>query len=458
MLIFIGKKTMKKKLLLLSSLLSFSLSTQAQTQVHLDQPQLWLKNTEQRTLSLPTKTTLNGFQPLGFSTSSKAALLQNFTSKNASFYLVFKSQDIDTVDLISYHFTCYESVLNTRIRDRKINDPKELQRKIETGAIFKQDFNVPFNASKPDGSYFIVNENPADQTDIYEVLYFDRSFSLAEHQQLQTHLSLKYGISLLEPNNYVSATGAPLWLSTLNNKSNHHIIGLGRNDVLGLNQTTTTNSVDSFLTLSTNYELEPNSFVLMGDTNEPLSFVNKGKEAVLSRTWLVQNRTDITPLTQLRFRVSDIPAFDASKTYSLNVSRNAATFAYAPENEKIEGRLEGSFLVFDHVAWNTQGNGFDSFTLSYTTTNEVKSAIVMEEWEVFPNPVQANELFQVRFKLQSPSNIHLSIYQSNGKRVKSEFLEHKKEAVYETSLPSNGTYIIVASIQGKSYMKKIIIK
>ncbi len=430
---------------------------QAQSQHLLNQAKVWYKGSEVYNAKGLNK--LNGHIQLQFDAGTKAKLLNNFQSKDASFYVVFKSQDRDSIDLINYHFKCYDTALSTRIKDSSVKDEATLQRKIETGAIFKHNFTVPVNEQRPDDNFFIINDDVTDKTDLYEVLYFDKAFTEADHQQMQTYLSLKYGITLLNINNYVATNGTKLWHSEANPKTNQHIIGLGRNDNFSLLQKESVNSLDNFLTLSTPYDIEDAAFVLVGDNDGALTFSPNGTEFILNREWLVQSHTGSTPITQLRFDVSQIADFDSSQAYSLVINRNSTFFNRNTENEKIKGVLENGYLVFNDVAWHTGNEAYDSFTLSYSTKNtDTKPEIVTNDWGVYPNPVKANEAFTVRFDLKKESNVNVYIYQSNGKRIQSKSLESITNYGFDTSLSDRGTYIVLAVINGKTQIKKIIVK
>ena len=448
---------MIRKLLFMTGVCLVPTLGQAQSQNLLSHAKVWYKGTD----AYNTKglNRLNGHVQLQFDAATKAKILNNFQSKDASFYVVFKSQDSDSVDLINYHFKCYEVALNTRIKDSNVKDEATLQRKIETGAIFKHNFTVPVNEQRPDDNFFMIHDDVTDKTDLYEVLYFDKAFTEADHRQMQTYLSLKYGITLLNISNYAAADGTKLWHADANPKTNQHIIGLGRNDAFGLLQKESVNSLDTFLTLSTPYEIEDSSFILMGDNGGALVFSPNGSDYALKREWLVQNHTGNTPITRLRFDISQLGDFDSSRTYYLSISRNSTSFNRNAENEKIKGMVENGYLIFHDIAWNTGNESYDSFTITYSTKNtDAKPEIVTNDWGVYPNPVKANEAFTVRFDLKKESNVNVHIYQASGRRIQSKTLENITNYSFDTSLPDNGTYIVLAVINGKTQIKKIIVK
>ena len=447
---------MKLKLPFLGCAFILTIGVFAQQLPSTNQAKLWYKNAETKSSAGPA---LNGYSPLQFDNASKTKLLHNFQSKNANFYIVFKSQDKDTVGLINYHFKCTEATLHTRLTDPNVKDPKELQRKIETGAIFKHEFSLPYDENRVNDNFFMIQDRPKDQTDIYEVLYFDTAFTLSQHQQIQTYLALKYGITLLDLSNYRDAHGKALWTTPVNSEKYSHVIGIGRNDDSGLYQKSTSNSTDSFLQLSTSNEIEPNTFILVGDNHRDLNFVKKGNDYILNRTWLAQSSGEVMPLTQLRFDVSQLPTFDRSKTYYLQISRNQSAYQFSDQNDLIEGKIIDHALVFDNVAWNTESKGVDAFTLSYSNAKQpVKPSLVLEDWEVYPNPVKVNEPFEIRMNWPKESSVSISIYQSNGKRVLYDTFEANGVKTYQANLSSNGTHIIVVSAQGKSSVKKIVVK
>lgn len=71
-----------------------------------------------------------------------------------------------------------------------------------------------------------------------EVLIFDRNLSDIETQQIETFLSIKYGITIndISEKNYISSTNKILWDSKKSKNYNYRVTGIGRDDAFELYQ------------------------------------------------------------------------------------------------------------------------------------------------------------------------------------------------------------------------------
>jgi len=138
---------------------------------------------------------------------------------------------------------------------------------------------------------------------VLEFMVFDRALSFLERIQVQTYLSVKYGIPL-EEGNYVSSREAVLWHREDNQAFASRVTGIGRDDVFGLNQKQSASAVDTtgLLTIGTGRIAATNAtnpakinngdFVLWGDNGNPLTTKHgTGPDSLISllgRQWLVK--------------------------------------------------------------------------------------------------------------------------------------------------------------------------
>ncbi len=74
--------------------------------------------------------------------------------------------------------------------------------------------------------------------DISEVIIYNRTLTVAERQQINSYLAIKYGITLDQttPTNYLAADSSTIWDATANAAYSNDIAGIGRDDCQGLNQ------------------------------------------------------------------------------------------------------------------------------------------------------------------------------------------------------------------------------
>lgn len=223
-----------------------------------------------------------------------------------------------------------------------------------------------------------------------EFLVFKRNLSKREKQQVETYLSLKYGISInyLSENNYISASGDVLWNYKKNKKYGYRITGIGRDDLFGLYQKQSKNIGDNSLIVSLNNlkrlnsensgSLNNNEFLLWGDNNEDVLFkesdllsFHPGKD--LKRLWKAQIRAQNDLITNLYFNLKNVETGD--QIPKLKIYRNTENY----QNDIFElfsgEKMNDSIYVYRNVIWDTDHDGNDYFTLNNDAFTEDISII-----------------------------------------------------------------------------------
>ncbi|MBB6369121.1 beta strand repeat-containing protein [Chryseobacterium shigense] len=145
---------------------------------------------------------------------------------------------------------------------------------------------------------------------IPEVVYYNASLSTQDRDKVDSYFAIKYGITLIQPQNYLNSDATIVWNSSTNTAFNNNIFGVAR-DVIGNLDQKVSHSINdnSILTASTvNDFTSPNStvsrtsladkgFMMFGDNNihTGTTVVNPvncpaladGLERI-NKTWLVQ--------------------------------------------------------------------------------------------------------------------------------------------------------------------------
>ncbi|RXM60091.1 hypothetical protein BOQ60_23960, partial [Chryseobacterium sp. CH1] len=140
-----------------------------------------------------------------------------------------------------------------------------------------------------------------------EIAYYNVSLSAQDRDKVDSYFAIKYGITLVQPQNYINSDAAVVWNSSVNTAFNNNIFGIGR-DISGALDQKISHSINdnSILTASTvNDFTSPNStvtrtsladkgFMMFGDNNintgtTPVSCTcfGNGTERI-NKTWLVQ--------------------------------------------------------------------------------------------------------------------------------------------------------------------------
>ncbi len=433
---------MKRKILL-AAVLFTSLTTFAQT--FENKATFWAKPNKTQS----TKQVFNKNASLNHGTNQ--SLVTNIGEGSSNFYMVFKSEDTVEKDLLNFTFTCAQHAVTTH--NINYHDAATVDQKRKTGAIVKYGFEYP--GASGDKNYVTVIDKPNDLTDVYEVIYVNEKFTELDHQQIQTYLSVKYGISLINPANYVDANGKQIWNSNLNAQYNTNITGVGKSDYFGLNKTETINSVDKRIEISTN-GFNNNEYLFIGTNNENTSFVKSNDYEILNSSWLVQTNT-ASNLTTLRLNLGSLKS---TGTYELLINQSATSF----DNTnvlKVQGKVEGNQLVFENVMFDADGNGFDTFSVGYTTKakeNSKPEIVSNSKVNAYPNPANINETVNVAYNFDKPTNLNIHVFTVEGRLINKQEVNNINNHVFETKFSTAGVYLIVSTYNGEITTNRIIVK
>lgn len=122
---------------------------------------------------------------------------------------------------------------------------------------------------------------------VAEVLYYSGRMGNAALRRIQSRLAVRYGITL-GPVDYVDAAGRHVWDYADSGRYHHRITGVASDTLSGLWQPRSRSEVDgAVLTVSTD-TLPNGAYLIMGDDNGPLAFVQDGATETLGRSWKAQ--------------------------------------------------------------------------------------------------------------------------------------------------------------------------
>ncbi|MFP3835300.1 hypothetical protein [Chryseobacterium sp. SIMBA_028] len=176
--------------------------------------------------------------------------------------------------------------------------------------------NVSSTANYPGMVLLMDNDGGSGSTSlagdrIGEFILYSETQTAEERQRVNSYLAIKYGITLQQPQNYLSSDQTVTWNSSLNATFNNNIFGIAKDDMSVLNQVVS-NSINEenniMLTLATtgNFVLpnadsgrisffQDKTFLVLGDNNvQALPLVTFGTTSgkIIQRTWLAQKTND----------------------------------------------------------------------------------------------------------------------------------------------------------------------
>lgn len=424
---------MKKRLLLLG-IAFVSIATNAQNKSFSEEANFWVHSTKVSKES----SALNGHAPI--EKNDRTVLTAPIGKDHSNYYVVFKSLDQENKDLLDFNFSCYKQTMTTQ----NINYFDEVARKekIKTGAIVKQGFTYPVAS---DRQFLQLVEEP-DQTYVYELIYVNKEFSLQDHQKIQTYLSLKYGISLIESANYYDEQVGYLW----NNQSfNHQVTALGRNDYYNLNTTSTTNSVQDLYTLST-ASLANHQYVFVGANEGRWSVVNKGTHSVIDKSFAFQ----ITNADHLDF------VFSINTQNLQGALKDQALVMYKNNDfsTPISIGLAKADGIVDFSLNGSQISSEDTFTIAYASKSTSEFVFEKGDVNVYPNPSKVGENITIDFNFKNKTDVEVYVYQMDGKLIERKKLGSIDQSKYTTNLNSSGTYVFAVISNGITQVHKVVVE
>lgn len=161
-----------------------------------------------------------------------------------------------------------------------IDDEKTLSYIAGNGSILT--CNINLRKSKKKNNLVLCNDFLSDSVEsnnrLLEMIYFTEPISFLVQQQLETYLSIKYGISLTGRSNYFNSNGDLLWSSDSNNIFKHDLTAIAIDRGLGLVQKQSHNSCEKWLTIGVG-EIESLNFqnLTIVDDNTYIMWANNGK-------------------------------------------------------------------------------------------------------------------------------------------------------------------------------------
>jgi hypothetical protein len=200
---------------------------------------------------------------------------------------------------------------------------------VATGLQAPSDGIATISASVSGPGYFTLGSNDGTTPafgvngEIAEVLFYNGTLTATEKEKIETHLAIKYGITL--GHNYLGGDASILWSIAGNTPFNNRITGIGREDCQALNQKQSksqhTGSIVAFGlgTLATSNSANPNTiptdgqFLIVGDNNGATSIQRSnnpvGTCGRMTRIWKVQEIDGEMGNVAMQFDLTTIPEY-----------------------------------------------------------------------------------------------------------------------------------------------------
>lgn len=296
---------------------------------------------------------------------------------------------------------------------------------------------------------------------VAEIMYFDRRLNNSMLRRVQSALAVRYGVTL-GPVDYVNGEGTPIWEYADSGLYHHRITGIGCDSTYSIYQLKSRSEMDGgILTISTD-SIAEHKFLLIGDNDSPLSFVQDGDGVeILSRMWRVQ----ASGMGYNRFSL----AFDTR-----NISLPTDSLVLLMDGYVMPPTLSNASIVrFDNVwfpsdtctftlargnlVWQiaqSNSHGSKGGKGSPIQEDEITYNIPKAKFNIFPNPTTG----QYSIEVSGAKYVQVIIYNVQGSVVATYMDEGREHYVFNGNLPSGNSYYTTVTTESGSQTMKLVVK
>ncbi len=254
---------------------------------------------------------------------------------------------------------------------------------------------TPGNITSVTGGVILGSEASGTRYDfnIAELLVFNRTITATERQQIESHLAIKYGLTLsshtnfVQHTNYLDTTGAIIWNGfTAGTEFSYHsdVTAIGRHDASNLNQTSSKSvNTTSILRISDPTDLGDGEYFFVGRDDpgtytSPIvsSFTTTGAPAgayILNRKWRARETGEVGTTTfafDMNDSQFDVPVATSSVYYFINDTDGDSSLADETSIQMYDDGATGGDLVAGDNIWTIEKNiGTGLFTIASETNN-----------------------------------------------------------------------------------------
>ncbi|HLO56876.1 MAG TPA: T9SS type A sorting domain-containing protein [Saprospiraceae bacterium] len=220
---------------------------------------------------------------------------------------------------------------------------------------------------------------------ISEVIVYDKLLKKRDREKIESYLSLKYGIPLLDTSTYYRSDGGIFWDGKTQEPYQHHLAGICRDDVSKLYQKQS-KSVYSDISLTfgldkiydhnkSNFAKIDNfeSFIWADDNNNiDFSFVNT-EMSQMNRKWTIQNSIASNDIENVHLKID----FSHSKNFNAELD----SYLVLSDNDKFDENSGFRFIKLSNVnnvsfECNIDFNLFKDNKLKYFTFRQLPKLVV----------------------------------------------------------------------------------
>lgn len=337
---------------------------------------------------------------------------------------------------------------------------------------------------------------------VSEFLFFNRKLSNPEIIQQMSYLAVKYGVTL-QKTDYLASDSTTIWNYTQYPDYSKFVLGIGRNDVMGLNQKQSKGIEDQIIMgLGSQYatnESNPNiipdkTFMMIGLDSTGLKTaydleIGTGDVYVAYGKGLFQATGTNIP-NYLSFMKVDARGWQGNLLdYKLFID-GSGLGTYLPQNIVLfypDSLTADSMLCFSNVQWDLNQSGTDNFSflnlslkvterltennpqikvvgenpaqntnMSDNNTNDSNTSPLGNRYGLYPNPTRDN--FTIWAEYTNLTKVEVTLYSSEGKKLQSWQGTGNKNYQFTGTQTVPGNYLIEIKSEKESKTFKMIVQ
>lgn len=337
---------------------------------------------------------------------------------------------------------------------------------------------------------------------VSEFIFFNKKLSNPEIIQQMSYLAIKYGVTL-QKTDYISTDSTTIWNYTDYPQFSASILGIGRDDDMGLNQKQSSgidNKVifglgSEFITNDANSNVIPNeTFIIIGFDTTGLKTqyelqIGTGEIFNAYGKGMVQC-TGTTIYNYNTFLKVDVKNWEGNLIdYKLIIDGNADGI-YTPQNISIyypDSLTADSILCFSNVVWDNNLSGKDCFsfitlsedeidrltevspllkiigdndiqnnTISNQNNSNTNNSEFGNRYGLYPNPT--TEKFTVWAEYVNTSKVEVILFSSDGKKLQVWTGSDAKNYKFNGTLTTPGNYLIEIKSDKETKTIKMIVQ
>jgi hypothetical protein len=337
---------------------------------------------------------------------------------------------------------------------------------------------------------------------VSEFLFFNRKLSNPEIIQHMSYLAVKYGVTL-QKTDYLASDSTTIWNYTQYPDYSAFVLGIGRDDVMGLNQKQSKGIEDQIIMgLGSEYttnEMNPNlipdkTFMMIGLDSTGLKTaydleIGTGDVYVAYGKGLFQATGTNIP-NYLSFMKVDARGWQGNLLdYKLFID-DIGLGTYLPQNIVLfypDSLTADSMLCFSNIQWDLNQSGTDYFsfvnlslkeTERLTETNPQVKAIgenpaqntntsdnntsdsntspLGNRYGLYPNPTRDN--FTIWAEYTNPTKVEVTLFSSEGKKLQSWNGNGNKNYQFTGTQTIPGNYLIEFRSEKETKTFKMIVQ